>query len=66
VIRAARRYLQDLEHRSLQRDGHADLFATPPAPEAERHPALDLLESVNPDELTPRDALELLYRLRKL
>jgi DNA mismatch repair protein MutS len=66
VIRAARRYLQDLEHRSLSRDGHADLFAAPPAPEPERHPALDLLESVNPDELTPRDALELLYRLRKL
>jgi DNA mismatch repair protein MutS len=66
VIRAARRYLQDLERRSLQRDGHADLFAAPPAPEADRHPALDLLESVNPDELTPRDALDLLYRLRKL
>jgi DNA mismatch repair protein MutS len=66
VIRAARRYLQELEHRSLQRDGHADLFAAPPAPEPERHPALDLLDSVNPDELTPRDALELLYKLRKL
>jgi DNA mismatch repair protein MutS len=66
VIRAARRYLQELEHRSLQRDGHSDLFAAPPAPEPERHPALDLLDSVNPDELTPRDALELLYKLRKL
>jgi DNA mismatch repair protein MutS len=66
VIRAARRYLQDLEHRSLQRDGHADLFAAPPAPEPERHPALDLLETVDPDVLTPRDALELLYKLKQL
>jgi DNA mismatch repair protein MutS len=66
VIRAARRYLQDLEHRSLQRDGHADLFAAPPAPEPERHPALDLLETVDPDVLTPRDALELLYKLKRL
>jgi DNA mismatch repair protein MutS len=66
VIRAARRYLQDLERRSLQRDGHADLFAAPPAPEPERHPAVDLLDSVDPDALTPRDALELLYKLKKL
>jgi DNA mismatch repair protein MutS len=66
VIRAARRYLQELEHRSLQRDGHSDLFAAPPAPEPERHPALDLLDAVNPDELAPRDALELVYKLKKL
>ena len=66
VIRAARRYLQTLEQRSLQRDGHADLFAAPPAPEPERHPALDLLDAVNPDELAPRDALDLVYRLKKL
>jgi DNA mismatch repair protein MutS len=66
VIRAARRYLQALEHRSLQRDGHSDLFAAPPAPEPERHPVLDLLDAVNPDELAPRDALELLYKLKKL
>ncbi|HET9044988.1 MAG TPA: DNA mismatch repair protein MutS [Burkholderiales bacterium] len=66
VIRAARRYLQSLEHRSLQRDGHADLFAMPPAPEPERHPALDLLDAVDPDELAPRDALEFLYKLKKL
>jgi DNA mismatch repair protein MutS len=66
VIRAARRYLQDLEHRSLQRGGHADLFAAPPAPEPGRHPALDLLETVDPDVLSPREALELLYRLKKL
>jgi len=66
VIRAARRYLQTLEHRSLQRNGHADLFAAPPSPEPERHPALDVLDAVNPDELAPRDALELVYKLKKL
>src|SRR5499426_1470294 len=66
VIRAARRHLQDLENRTLVRDGQSDLFVTPPAPEPARHPALDLIESVDPDSLTPREALELLYRLRKL
>jgi DNA mismatch repair protein MutS len=66
VIRAARRYLQALEHRALVRDGQDDLFLAAPAAAPERHPALDLLDATNPDELTPRDALELVYRLRKL
>jgi len=65
VIRAARRYLQELEQRALVRDGQTDLFVAPSAPESERHPALDLLDAVNADELTPRDALELVYRLKK-
>jgi DNA mismatch repair protein MutS len=67
VIRAARRHLQALEQQSLSRNGQADLFvAAQPAPEPARHPALDLLDAVNPDELSPRDALELVYRLKKL
>jgi DNA mismatch repair protein MutS len=37
----------------------ADLFAT------HTHPVLEELESVDPDELSPRAALELLYRLRE-
>jgi DNA mismatch repair protein MutS len=43
-----------------------DLFVALPMPEPARHPALDLIESVDPDALTPREALELVYRLRKL
>jgi DNA mismatch repair protein MutS len=66
VIRAARRYLQALETRNLARDGQSDLFAAPPPAEPERHPVLDILDSVDPDALTPRDALELVYRLKKL
>jgi DNA mismatch repair protein MutS len=65
VIRAARRYLQELEQRALVRDGQTDLFVAPSAPEPERHPALDLIDGVNADELTPREALELVYRLKK-
>ena len=67
VIRAARRHLQALEQQSLSRDGQTDLFVSvSPAAEPARHPALDLLDEVNPDELSPRDALELVYRLKKL
>jgi len=66
VIRAARRHLQELENRTLQHDGQSDLFVAPPAPEPARHSALDLIESLQPDQLTPREALELLYRLKQL
>ena len=37
----------------------------PPAP-APANPALDRLRAINPDDLTPREALELLYTLRAL
>jgi len=69
VLRQARKYLQMLEESSLRRGGQDDLFAgAARAPEPE--PALDALRealgATNPDELSPREALELLYRLKKL
>jgi DNA mismatch repair protein MutS len=69
VIRNARRYLQMLEDASLTRAGQTDLFAAGKAdPEAPAEPdALrEALDAVNPDELSPREALELLYRLKRL
>ncbi len=69
VIRTARKYLQMLEDASLQRGTQNDLFAAGQA-QAEPEPAVDALREavsqVNPDELSPREALELLYRLKKL
>jgi DNA mismatch repair protein MutS len=74
VIRQARRYLEMLERQALTRDGQTDLFAppggagastaAPPAPEAD--PLREALAKTSPDELSPREALELLYRLKKL
>jgi len=67
VIQRARRILQSLEDASRAGGGQADLFARPaaeePAPAAD--PLRDALAQVNPDELSPRAALELLYRLKK-
>ena len=43
------------------------LFAATPAPPPQnqtRSPALDLLDSVHPDDLSPRDALDLIYKLK--
>ena len=67
VIRAARRRLIELEEQGLRASPQRDLFATDvPEPEvAQQHPALELLRSIEPDSLTPRAALELLYELRQ-
>jgi DNA mismatch repair protein MutS len=68
VIRRARKYLELLEESAVSRGGQDDLFAKTKAVEPE--PALDPLREelagINPDELTPREALELLYRLKKI
>ncbi|MBK8064575.1 MAG: DNA mismatch repair protein MutS [Betaproteobacteria bacterium] len=70
VIRSAKKYLQMLEDASLARGGQDDLFAgaaaTPAEPEAAADPLREHLAQLNPDELSPREALELLYRLKQL
>src|SRR4051812_45037417 len=68
VIRQARRYLQLLEDSAITRGGQTDLFqkATEAEPEAPADLLRDELQKVNPDELSPREALALLYRLKKL
>jgi len=68
VVRQARRYLQLLEDAAVARGGQSDLFteATEPEPEPAVDPLREALDAISPDELTPREALELLYRLKKL
>jgi DNA mismatch repair protein MutS len=69
VIRSARRHLADLEAAAAAHAPQGDLFAAPAAdgePATEPHPVVDMLRDCDPDALTPRDALDLLYRLREL
>ena len=69
VVRNARRYLQMLEEASLTRGGQTDLFAAAKADSGatpEPDPLREALDAVVPDELSPREALELLYRLKRL
>jgi DNA mismatch repair protein MutS len=76
VIRAARRHLVQLEQQSV---AHAapqlDLFASATfvedavnedTPDSTPHPALERLRAIDPNELKPRDALDLLYELQEL
>ncbi|MGZ5175312.1 MAG: DNA mismatch repair protein MutS [Burkholderiales bacterium] len=67
VIRAARRRLAELEEQGYNASPQRDLFA-PDAPvpaEPSQHPSLELLRSADPDAMTPREALDLLYLLRQ-
>ncbi len=70
VIRDAKRRLAALENQELgqRADKHQpDLFATAlPVAEPEPHPALESLRELDPDALSPREALERLYQLKKL
>jgi DNA mismatch repair protein MutS len=69
VVRAARRHLAELETQLRPGGTQPDLFAAP-APAAAEAEALDALrealDGIEPDALSPREALEALYRLKKL
>lgn len=65
VIREARRYLMDLEQQFAPSVTQPDLFtSTQPADAQQAHPVLEQLNTIVLDELTPRDALLLLYDLK--
>jgi DNA mismatch repair protein MutS len=68
VIRQAKKYLQMLEESSVTRGNTPDLFSAskPAEEEPPTDPLREELAKANPDELTPREALELLYRLKRL
>jgi DNA mismatch repair protein MutS len=68
VVRRARKYLQMLEDASLARGNQDDLFlkGSAEAGEVLPDPLREELAKINPDTLSPREALELLYRLKKL
>jgi DNA mismatch repair protein MutS len=68
VIRRARRYLAHLEQTQQTAGGpqqSLDLFSAT-EPEPAPHPVVERLSGIQPDELSPRAALELLYELKRL
>jgi len=80
VIKAARKHLARLEAQALDATPQLDLFAAPiadaddeiaaPAPAAAENPALrellDALDDLDPDAMTPREALDRLYQLKRI
>ena len=66
VIQQARKRLVQLEQQGTSASPQGDLFAAVPAVTQDEHPALETLMRVEPDELSPKAALELVYELKKL
>jgi DNA mismatch repair protein MutS len=65
VIAAAKRRLVQLEQQSIAAGPQADLFAAAsPATEPAPLPVVEALMDVEPDEMSPKQALETLYRLK--
>jgi DNA mismatch repair protein MutS len=66
VIRTARKYLVKLEQGSVTRQPQRDLFARAVPERTSDHPVLARLQAIAPDELSPRQALEQLYEMKKM
>ncbi len=68
VVAAAKRKLTQLENNQIaQNTNQPDMFAAEiEMTEAPQHPVIAELEAIHPDDLTPKQALDLLYQLKKL
>ena len=67
VVNQARHTLESLENQATQSDNQVDLFAAPPVPDNVSVSAVEqALQAINPDVLSPREALDALYQLKAL
>ncbi|MDO5070314.1 MAG: DNA mismatch repair protein MutS [Neisseria zoodegmatis] len=79
ALKSAHKHLNELEAQAAANRPQMDIFnmmpsenedtaweenETPPEPPAAPNPALEALQTVNPDELTPREALDWIYKLK--
>ena len=67
VLHHAHHALSALEARAQEAQRQVDLFAPPPAPPVDAPSAAEAaLAALNPDQLSPREALDALYQLKGL
>ncbi|HNN90576.1 MAG TPA: hypothetical protein PKN26_14180, partial [Giesbergeria sp.] len=67
VLHHARQALAALEDRAGEGELQVDLFAPPPEPElTAASPVEAALAAIQPDQLSPREALDALYQLKGL
>jgi DNA mismatch repair protein MutS len=65
AIRRARGYLEKLEQQREEAGEASVQGSLPLAPVAEPHPLVDAVAAIDPDGLTPREALDKLYELKR-
>ncbi len=66
VVASARRKLTQLENQNIEAGPQSDMFAAEMPVEMPLHPVVGELEMLDPDDLTPKQALEALYKLKSL
>ena len=67
VLSHAQHALETLEHGATASRAQVDLFAAPPVTQVAGPSALEgALADINPDAMSPREALDVLYQLKKL
>ena len=71
IVRVAKKQLSELETSQAARHPQGDLFSAnaqkaAPVPEFAHTALADAVADLKPDELSPKDALEAIYRLKKL
>jgi DNA mismatch repair protein MutS len=66
VVKSARKQLAKLERDALAQSPQPDLFRQSTPTQPEPHPVLEMLESIDPDSLAPKQALDAVYRLKEL
>ena len=67
VLRDAQRRLVELESRAIATSTQPDLFGavTPKLTFESPHPVIEALQDIDPDALSPREALDRLYALKR-
>lgn len=74
ALKSAQKHLEALENQAAAHQPQMDIFneclsendTGSPAPQPPHSPALEALQTLDPDSLTPREALEWLYKLKQL
>ncbi|WP_052185244.1 DNA mismatch repair protein MutS [Methylotenera versatilis] len=68
AVSIAKRKLAQLENNQIAQNSHQpDMFTAAIEPEPlPAHPLIEAMDSIQPDDLTPKMALELLYKLKEL
>jgi len=67
VVQQAKQTLHALESKDADAQSQVDLFAAPQAlPDVEPSPLEALLQQIDADALSPREALDLVYRMKQL
>jgi DNA mismatch repair protein MutS len=63
VIQQAKQKLHQLESQSFGTPKHSDIPHQSSLFDEKKHPIIEKLQSIDPNQLTPRDALDILYEL---